>query len=274
MNTPMLDATRLDTRSLDLNSDRAFFVIAALIFMVGAAVTIAWCGSMSAMPGMEMPGGWAMSMTWMRMPGQSWLGHFGMFIGMWTVMMVVMMLPALLPMLTRFRRAVGGMSEQPLAPLTATVAAGYFAAWTLAGVVIYPFGVLFAELAMRIPAVSRAVPSAAGVVVVIAGALQLTRWKERRLACCRRSVECSGGFTTNYRASWRHGLRLGARCIYCCAGLNAILLTIGVMDLLAMALVMIAISAERLARAGEGVARGIGFLALGIGISLILNAIA
>ena len=138
---------------------------------------------------------------------------------------------------------------------------------------IYPIGVAFAELAMRFSAVSRMVPPAAGVVVMIAGALQLTRWKARRLACCQSAV-CSKDFSPNYRAAWRHGLRVGARCVYCCAGLNAILLTIGVMDLLAMALVMMAISAERLAKAGEGVARGIGFLVLGIGISLILNAIA
>jgi predicted metal-binding membrane protein len=59
------------------------------------------------------------------------------------------------------------------------------------------------------------------------------------------------------------------RCVYCCAGLNAILLITGVMDLLAMALVMMAISAERLATAGEDVARVTGFLVLVMGASLI-----
>ena len=37
-----------------------------------APVTVAWCSSMSAMGGMPMPGGWTMSMAWMRMPGQTW----------------------------------------------------------------------------------------------------------------------------------------------------------------------------------------------------------
>ena len=35
--------------------------------------------------------------------------------------------------------------------------------------------------------------------------------------------------------AWRHGLRLGLHCSHCCAGLTAILLVIGVMDLRAMA---------------------------------------
>jgi predicted metal-binding membrane protein len=33
--------------------------------------------------------------------------------------------------------------------------------------------------------VARAVPIAVGVVVLIAGSLQLTAWKARHLACCR-----------------------------------------------------------------------------------------
>ncbi|HSR96291.1 MAG TPA: hypothetical protein VLM79_04430, partial [Kofleriaceae bacterium] len=53
-------------------SQRAFFGVSALLFAASAAVTIKWCASMSAMGGMPMPGGWTMSMAWMRMPGQTW----------------------------------------------------------------------------------------------------------------------------------------------------------------------------------------------------------
>ena len=56
---------------------------------------------------MPMPGGWTMSMAWMRMPGQTWPGAASSFLGMWVVMMVAMMLPSLVPMLLRYRRAVG-----------------------------------------------------------------------------------------------------------------------------------------------------------------------
>ena len=43
----------------------------------------------------------------------------------------------------------------------------------------------------------------------------------------------------------RHGLCLGLHCSYCCVGLTAILLVIGVMDLRAMAVVTAAITIER-----------------------------
>ena len=58
---------------LGLTMDRAFIGISALVFVASAAATIVWCTSMAATRGMPMPGGWTMSMTWMRMPGQTWV---------------------------------------------------------------------------------------------------------------------------------------------------------------------------------------------------------
>ena len=85
----------------------AFLVaVSALLFAASVAVTIVWCTSMSAMCGMPMPGGWTMSMTWMRMPGQTWPGAAASFLGMWVVMMVAMMLPVVVPVLWRYREAV------------------------------------------------------------------------------------------------------------------------------------------------------------------------
>jgi hypothetical protein len=66
-------------------SQRTFFGISALLFAASTAVTIVWCGSMSAMGEMPMPGGWSMSMTWMLMPGQTWLDTAASFLGMWVV---------------------------------------------------------------------------------------------------------------------------------------------------------------------------------------------
>jgi predicted metal-binding membrane protein len=72
--------------------------------------------------------------------------------------------------------------------------------------------------------------------------------------------------------AWRHGLRLGRHCSYCCSGLTAILLVNGVMDLRAMAVVTAAITVERLAPAGERVARAIGAAIVGAGLLLIARA--
>ena len=69
-----------------------------------------------------------------------------------------------------------------------------------------------------------------------------------------------------------HSLGLGLHCSYCCAGLMAILLVIGVMDLRAMAAVAAAITVERLAPAGERVARVTGAVVVGAGLFLIARA--
>src|SRR4029450_481635 len=89
-------------------SQQAFFGVSALLFAVSTAVTIVWCASMSGMGEMPMPGGWTMSMAWMRMPGQTWPGAAASFLGMWVAMMVAMKLPSLVFMLGRYRRAIAG----------------------------------------------------------------------------------------------------------------------------------------------------------------------
>jgi len=254
-------------------SQRAFLGIVALLFAASAAVTIVWSGSMPATGGMAMPGDWTMSMAWMRMPGQSWSGAVATFLGMWIVMMVAMMLPSLAPMLWRYQRAlccVVGPGQ--LARLTVFAALGYFFVWAVLGVVAFPLGVGLATMTMALPTVSRAVPMATGAVVVIAGALQFSAWKARHLACCRGASGGDEVRNPGFAAAWRHGLRLGIHCTYCCAGLTAILLVMGVMDLRSMALVAAAITLERLAPAGQQVARIIGGVVIVAGLFLMLRA--
>jgi predicted metal-binding membrane protein len=253
-------------------SRRVFFGVSAGLFAASAGVTIVWCASMSAMGGMPMPGGWTMSMAWMRMPGQTWLGAAASFLGMWVVMMVAMMLPSLMPMLWRYRQAVCRTGETRLDRLTALVGVGYFSVWTVLGMAAFALGVALASVEMKLPALARAVPVAAGVVILIAGALQVSAWKARHLACCRKAPGCGCAFSVDAGAAWRHGVRLGVHCSYCCASLTAILLVIGVMDLRAMAVVTAAIAVERLAPAGERVARAIGAVVVGAGLFLIARA--
>jgi predicted metal-binding membrane protein len=124
---------------------------------------------------------------------------------------------------------------------------------------------------MEKPELARAVPVAVGIVVLIAGLLQFTEWKTRHLACCREAPECDWMLAPDAGTAWRHGLRLGIHCVYCCAGLTAILLVIGVMDLRAMAVVGVAITVERLAPAGARVARVIGVVVIVAGWFRILR---
>jgi predicted metal-binding membrane protein len=219
-----------------------------------------------------MPGGWTMSMAWVRAPGRTWPGAAASFLGMWIVMMAAMMLPSLVPMLWRYRQAVGRTDETRVGRLTALAGLGYFCVWTMFGMAAFLLGVALAAVQMQHPALARAVPIAVGVAVLIAGSVQLTAWKARHLACCREAPGPRRTLPANTGTAWRHGLRHGLHCSQCCAGLIAILLIIGVMDLRAMAVVAAAITVERLAPAGERVARAIGAVVVGAGLLLIARA--
>ncbi|HEV7431568.1 MAG TPA: DUF2182 domain-containing protein, partial [Steroidobacteraceae bacterium] len=136
-----------------MNSQRAFVGFSALLFAVSVAATVVWCASMAGMVGMAMPGGWTMSMAWMRMPGQSWPATAAHFLGMWIVMMIAMMLPSLLPMLARYRQAVGTAGAARVGVLTMIAGGGYFLVWTLIGVAVFPLGIGLTAASMHWPAV-------------------------------------------------------------------------------------------------------------------------
>ncbi len=269
----MSDVVGLMARPLEVSrrtaSERAFFAVSAIVFAASAALTLVRCASMSSVDGMSMPGGWTMSMAWMRMPGQTWPSAAASFLGMWIVMMVAMMLPSLVPMLLRYRQALDRTGETRLGLLTALVAAAYFFVWTVFGVAAFSLGVTLTTIAMKQPALARVVPIAVGVVILIAGAFQFASWKAHYLDSCRAAP--GRGCTLPARAgtAWRHGLRLGLHCSQCCAGLMAILLVLGVMDLRAMTLVAAAITVERVAPAGKRVAQGVGAVVIALGLFLI-----
>ena len=214
------------------------------------------------------------------MPGYTWPVTAASFLGMWIVMMVAMMLPSLVPMLRRYRRAVDrtaasaptSLFELRLNRLTALVSVGYFFVWTVIGMAAFPLGVSLATVEMQQPALARAVPLAVGVIVLIAGSLQFTAWKAHHLASYREASGRGRTLPADAGTAWRHGVRLGLHCVHCCANLMAILLVIGVIDLRAMAIVAAAITSERLATAGERVARAIGAFVVVAGLFLIAQA--
>jgi predicted metal-binding membrane protein len=190
-------------------------------------------------------------MMWMRLPDQTWLGSAAAFVGMWTLMMVPMMLPALAPVLWRWRRASGAL-----------VALGYYAVWALAGLAVFPLGVLLHEATMRLPALAAMAPLASGAIVLLVGLAQFTRWKARHLACCRELARDA--------APWRQGLRLGRHCVACCGGLMAVLLVVGLMDLVAMIVVTAAITVERFA--GQRAAHAVGVVTVLAGAVIVAQA--
>jgi predicted metal-binding membrane protein/uncharacterized protein (DUF302 family) len=253
-----------------LGSDRAFLAASALLFIASATGTIYTCKSKSGMP---MPGGWTMSMVGTRMAGQTRLAAASSFIWMWVVMMLVMMLPSLVPMLLRFRGSLRGRGETDVGMLTWITAAGYFLTWAIFGVVVYPLEVSLSFAETQWPIFLRFLPLATGVVLLLAGGIQLTPWKTRRLGRCRDAPICRSVSRPAVTA-WRYGIRLGSDCSLCCIGFMTVMLVYDAMSLPAMFFVTAAITVERLAQNPERVARVIGALIIAVGLLVIARAVS
>ena len=191
-------------------------------------------------------------------------GHTGvatgaLFVAMWTVMMVAMMLPSFLPALAR--------SARPL-----VLAVGYFVVWAALGAVIYAGGAGLASAAAREPALARGLPVAGALMVLLAAAMQFTRWKVHHLAQLRGAANHDCTRPASAAAELRLGVRLGINCICSCAGPTTVMLVFGVMDFRVMAIIAAVVTAERLAPHGVTVARAAGVAAAGLGLVLLATA--
>src|SRR6516164_8082768 len=131
------------------------------------------------------------------------------FVLMWIVMMAAMMLPSLAPGLWRYHQSVWTTCNTGRGRLTTLVGLGYFFVWTLFGLAVFSVGAEMATIEMEQPALSRAVPLAAGLVVFICGALQFTKWKAHHLICCREERGRHHVPLAHAGAAWKLGLQFG-----------------------------------------------------------------
>ncbi len=242
--------------------------LATCVMAFGAAIAgmVYFCRTMSG--GMVMPGGWTMSMMWMRMPGQSWFVSGVLFLLMWLAMMVAMMLPSALPMLMNCRPklAEGGAGKNGTPMMHA--AAGYFAVWLIAGAGLYPVSIAFASAAMRWDALSRAVPVLSAGALIAAGVSQFTRWKMTSLLRCRSPFGCVISCPER-DTGFRLGCKQGLACCVCCAAPMLMLLALGMMNPLVIVGVAVVIVVEKLLPRPDIVARCVGIVAMAVGISLL-----
>jgi predicted metal-binding membrane protein len=232
-----------------------FIAVCVLAFVASVSATFYFCRSMCCE--MEMPGGWTLSMMWMRMRGQTWLGSAISFQFMWLAMMVAMMMPSALPMFLKTKRSWASLCS---------MASGYFIIWVAAGVGVYGIGVTFAAVAMRSQLFSHAVPWFLGATLIAAGAIQFTRWKMTHLLSCRSPFGCAIS-RPQHETSFRLGCKQGVACGVCCAAPMTIQLVLGMMNPVVMIAVAMVIAAEKLLPRPVVVARFVGVLAIIAGVA-------
>lgn len=209
------------------------------------------------------------------MGSQSPAAHAAMFLIMWLVMMIAMMLPSVMPavlvhqrlVLSRIDRGDRNPGSQFL------LLGGYFSVWAAFGAVAYTVGMTLAWASMRSIRVSVLIPAATGISLAMAGAYQLTQFKQLCLRHCRSPLEFFVRHEIRGAAdSWRFGVHHGAYCAACCWGLMVIQLVLGVMSVPLMALVALVILLEKQWRHGEALARVVGSASLVGGVFLALRA--
>jgi len=232
-----------------------FIAVCILAFIAGVSATVYFCISMCSE--MDMPGGWMMSMMWMRMDGQTWFMAATSFLVMWLAMMVAMMLPSALPMFLKTRRRWASLCY---------MASGYFTIWLAAGVGIYVLGVAFATFAMQSESFSRTVPLLSRISLIAVGAIQFTRWKMKYLLCCRAAISYP-----QHETSFRLGCKQGVACCCCCAAPMMVQLILGIMNPFVMIVVAIVIAVEKLLPRPEITARITGFAAIAAGFTMSIR---
>jgi len=188
---------------------------------------------------------------------------FSFFVGMWVVMMAAMMLPAIGPQAAGETLALGRSAD-----VTSRIAgvlsfgAGFLIPWAAYGVLAFFALKGTGHLAESSPGVAKWLGVA---IFAVAGVYQVSRLKYRALVHCRMvmSHATSDGSITRSVVS---GARDGAMCVGCCWAIMAVFFAVGVMNVLAMALLAALIFVEKIAPRPRTVAGvgGVAFVGLAI----------
>ena len=226
---------------------------AAEISILLIVAAVAWVLTVDLATGMEV------------MPGTMGLA-FGAFIGVWTLMMAAMMLPSITPLASLYARTMLDRRGRRL-PL---LAGGYLAVWAAAGLVVF----VVAQGAERLADDAPGWAQAAAVATCLAcGLYQMTAWKDRCLQNCRSPL----GHLLRYSSlrgpivDARVGLHHGAWCLGCCWSLMLLLVTFGVMNVVAMVVLAIIILVEKLLAPGRWFSIAVGATAIALGVAIWIH---
>ncbi len=189
------------------------------------------------------------------------------FMGMWLTMMVAMMFPTIAPMVLAHRMVVRKRGEGWLP--TAGFILGYLTVWTAIGVIPLAAFLAFRNLSAR----PVWLPTVAGAVLAIAGLYQFTRWKRTCLRACRTPLGfvLEHDFRGGTRSAFIAGVSHGAYCLGCCWALMAVLVVVGLMNLVWMAAIALMFLAEKNWRHGVALTKVAGTAVTALGIAVIVH---
>ncbi|RLA46857.1 MAG: DUF2182 domain-containing protein [Gammaproteobacteria bacterium] len=244
-----------------------------ILFGLGAITALSWWYMFYLADNMDMP---MMEMSAeMPMAGSMdspWtLIDFGANFIMWAVMMVAMMVPSAAPTFLLYARLQRDQHGDTKVKPVALFLGGYLCAWTLfsLGATLCQWGLHEGALLSGAMAIDRQWLAAA--VLMATGLYQWTPLKQACLQHCQSPLGFLLGFWRDdsrgiVRMGWRHGLF----CVGCCWLLMAILFTVGVMNLIWVALIAVYVLLEKIVPNGQRFARISGVLLCGSAVVIAL----
>jgi predicted metal-binding membrane protein len=175
---------------------------------------------------------------------------------MWAVMMVGMMGPSAAPMILLFGAAQAKNKRGAPLAQASVFALGYVVVWTLFSALATLAQWALHEGALLSPSMAVLSPRIGGAVLLIAGAYQLSPWKNSCLAHCRSPLSF---LMTHWRpgklGAFSIGVHHGAYCLGCCWALMCVLFVVGIMNLLWVAILTVFVLLEKIGPQGAWVAR-------------------
>lgn len=217
---------------------------------------------------------WMMFAMLMTMPGGWSAGVVSATAFMWVLMMLAMMLPSMAPVMAIYAGLAA--KEDRGARLSLRILsffAGYFALWTVVSVVL-----ALAQLGLRDSAWftmggTLATPVAAGLLMLVAGAYQLTGIKDACLRHCRSPLAfLLAHWREGLSGAFPMGLRHGAYCVGCCVAFMGLMFVFGAMNPVWMAVIAAYFVAEKLSPAAERWTRWVGWGLIVAGIVTLIAA--
>ena len=205
----------------------------------------------------------------MKMDASSGVAAVLLTFTMWGVMMVGMMGPTAAPVLLLLAGSYARRGERGVPSIVLLFGLGYLTIWLgfSVGATLAHWALNQAMLLSSTLAVGS--PSVAGALFVAAGAYQLTPFKNACLEHCQSPMSfLMSHWKEGPGGAFQMGLRHGVYCLGCCWALMALLFAVGVMNLVAVAVLAVFILTERIAQ-GAVVARVGGAAMIGFGVLLI-----
>ena len=221
---------------------------ATVLLLILPLVAWIWIAVMAR----DMYGPMTGASAWMMTP--VWDGpHLLLLWTMWAVMMGGMMLPTASPLVLAYASIRDAGAPAMSAGLYA-IAGGYVAVWALFSVAATALQRLLSSWLLLSP-MMESTRAAGGLLLVAAGAYQVTPWKRTCLHACQSPA---GFLITRWRdgtaGAFLMGAQHGLSCVGCCWALMLLLFAGGVMNLSVIAALTLFVAFEKFAPVGASAA--------------------